>query len=591
MQLLKGRYKFEKVLGQGGMGKVYLTKDIQTGEKVAVKECFVQGKENKNFAERVRREYYFMTKIQHPNIIKAFDFFENKGRYFIVMEYVKGITLQDLIRHFPKSISFEQQLIIIKEICSAVIVLSESGIIHRDLKPDNIMLVGEKLKPKLLDLGIAKDISEELETITNTGLMVGTPDYMSPEQMKEDLKVGKNSDVFSLGVIFYQFLSWNRNSPFYGGNLISTMTRITELELPGLSSIIDTKSNSVDILSEILDYSLKKDPLQRLSCVKDFLRKLNSIPNSSEKKKLPPTEIDGTRTFDHRKKRKLKQKRKEKNTNKKKRSLKTLSWISFCSVFLSVVILYNIGFSQQNNLNQKPKKDAESKRNTKNSNTNIELIHSSEDRKNKSNDQGKLEIEDNLKRKSSKAITLFESAHFFFNQKKYDLAVKDYTKAIDFNPKYSKAYHERGRSLQVQKKYDLAIRDYNKAIELNSKHFLIYHHRGVTFSYQKKYDLAIKDYTKAIELNSKHGQAYNNRGVLFLRKGKYDLAIKDFNKAIEINPKDGQVYKNRGGFFLQVRKYDLAIKDYTKAIEFGYDVDQANKFIKLAKRKLVNAKK
>ncbi|BBM82384.1 serine/threonine-protein kinase [Candidatus Uabimicrobium amorphum] len=268
-RLLHNRYKWEKMLGQGGMGKVYLMTDLRTQKQVAVKECCCPQEDN--VAERIKREYYFMTKIQHPHLIRGLDFFQIQNRYFIVMEYVQGITLCDFVRHHPKSISLEKQLQIMMQICDAVATLNRSGIVHRDIKPENIILTPPDLAPKLLDFGIAKAINGELATITKTDNIIGTPDYMTPEQIDRSIKSYENLDVFSLGIVFYQFLAWLPESPFSTGRIVSTIDRIMHYELPPVFA--KTKDNKQQRISQIISGALRKDPSERIESV-HMLKKL-----------------------------------------------------------------------------------------------------------------------------------------------------------------------------------------------------------------------------------------------------------------------------------------------------------------------------
>ncbi|BBM84700.1 protein kinase domain-containing protein [Candidatus Uabimicrobium amorphum] len=281
VSLLNNRYQFQKTIGQGGMGKVYLVEDTFSGELVVVKECIP--KENaQNVIERIKREYQFMKKIQHPNLVSALDFFQQQGRYFIVMEFVEGMTLQVLIHSHPRSITLEEQLHIAQKICDVVAALNENDIIHRDLKPDNIIVQKNSLEPKLLDLGIAKAINSELANITKTNTIIGTPQYMSPEQIDDKMPIGKNTDVFALGAMLYQFFSWQKHSPFYGGNIISTMDRVLRLEVPPLTACMNTNNHSVVFLSKVLSQALQKDPQQRIASAHDMFLMLQNRDITSD---------------------------------------------------------------------------------------------------------------------------------------------------------------------------------------------------------------------------------------------------------------------------------------------------------------------
>ncbi|MDB9425171.1 tetratricopeptide repeat protein, partial [Microcystis aeruginosa CS-564/01] len=152
-------------------------------------------------------------------------------------------------------------------------------------------------------------------------------------------------------------------------------------------------------------------------------------------------------------------------------------------------------------------------------------------------------------------------------QKKYELALDDFNKAMKLNPNYAMAYFGRGELYYYQKKYELALADFNKAIELDSNLASAYNNRGSIYYYQQKYELALADWNKAIELDSKLAMAYSNRGNIYNDQQKYELALADFNKAIELDSKSAEAYSNRGRFYYYQQKYELALADWNKAIE------------------------
>lgn len=270
-QLLNNRYKPQKMLGHGGMGKVYLMMDTHTQQQVAVKECFVSQKEQ-HVVERIKREYYFMTKIEHEHLVKGLDFFYHKDRYFIVMEYVEGITLSDFLRQHVRSITLEKQLQIAGQICDAVAALNANDIIHRDIKPENIILTADDLRPKLLDFGIAKAVNGELVTITKTNNIIGTPTYMTPEQVDPRIEMRGNLDVFSLGIVFYQFLAWLPHSPFYAGQIVSTLDGIVNKELPILFP--ETRDAQKKYIAKVIAWALRKNPRERIASVQELQKLL-----------------------------------------------------------------------------------------------------------------------------------------------------------------------------------------------------------------------------------------------------------------------------------------------------------------------------
>jgi tetratricopeptide (TPR) repeat protein/S1-C subfamily serine protease len=157
----------------------------------------------------------------------------------------------------------------------------------------------------------------------------------------------------------------------------------------------------------------------------------------------------------------------------------------------------------------------------------------------------------------------------YYEQKKSDLALADFNKAIDINPRLAEAYNNRGGLYYEQKKSDLALADFNKAIDINPNLSQAYVNRGLIYYEQKKSDLALADFNKAIDINPKLAEAYGNRGFLHYEQKKSDLALADFNKAIDINPKLALAYLNRGLIYYEQKKSDLALADFNKAIDIN----------------------
>ncbi|HHT9126660.1 MAG TPA: tetratricopeptide repeat protein [Candidatus Brocadiia bacterium] len=157
----------------------------------------------------------------------------------------------------------------------------------------------------------------------------------------------------------------------------------------------------------------------------------------------------------------------------------------------------------------------------------------------------------------------------YYKKGEYDLAISDYNKAIEINPRLAEAYYNRGTAYGKKGEYDRAILDFNKAIEINPRLAEAYYNRGTAYGKKGEYDRAILDYNKALEINPRLAEAYNNRGTAYSDKGEYDLAILDFNKALEINPRDAKAYINRGNAYNNKGEYDMAILDFNKALEIN----------------------
>jgi len=251
-----GRYKVLGVLGKGAMGTVYKGTDPAINRNVALKTIrldFVNDPEEYNeLRERLTREARAAGMLSHPNIVTIYDVGNEGTLQYIAMEYLEGQTLEEMIRRKTK---FNYRIIsqIITQICSALDYAHKQGIVHRDVKPANIMVVDD-YRVKVMDFGIARVDSSSM---TRTGIAMGTPNYISPEQL-QGKPVDRRCDIFSLGVVMYEMLLHRR--PFRGENLTALIYSIVngELELP---SSVD--KSIPHIFDRILDKALKKDPEER----------------------------------------------------------------------------------------------------------------------------------------------------------------------------------------------------------------------------------------------------------------------------------------------------------------------------------------
>jgi predicted Ser/Thr protein kinase len=217
-QLIVNRYQLEDLVGQGGLGAVYRAGDLQTGRTVAVKMLLEQeaDEEGLKFYQKLfEREIKILRRVKHPNIVAILDAgVTDTGRNFLVMEFLEGRTLGNILEE-DRVWSVERVLNLLRQICPALQTMHDENIIHRDLKPANIMICEENGKEvvKLLDLGIAKLVhgaseSSLLKSITRTGVILGTIQYLAPEQCMES-ELDERVDMYALGTIVYEMLSGN----------------------------------------------------------------------------------------------------------------------------------------------------------------------------------------------------------------------------------------------------------------------------------------------------------------------------------------------------------------------------------------------
>jgi serine/threonine protein kinase/tetratricopeptide (TPR) repeat protein len=210
------RYQIIEELGKGGMGRVYKVLDKETGEKIALKLIKPEIAADKKTVERFRNELSTARKIRHKNICGMFDLGKDKGSYFITMEYISGQDLKALIRQTGE-LTVGKAISIAKQICAGLAEAHKLGVVHRDLKSSNIMIDRDG-NIRIMDFGIARSL--ETKGLTGDGVIIGTPEYMSPEQV-EAKEVDQRSDIYSLGIILYEMVTgrvpFEADTPFAVG--------------------------------------------------------------------------------------------------------------------------------------------------------------------------------------------------------------------------------------------------------------------------------------------------------------------------------------------------------------------------------------
>ncbi len=214
--VLDGRFRVEKLLGGGGMGLVYLAEQVSLGRKVALKVLREDLPLTANMGERFRREALLLSSVDHPGVVRVIDFGHHGAAACLVMELVEGESLETvLLREAPMSVERTESILL--QLAHGLIAIHERGIVHRDLKPDNVTLTktpGGSEQARLLDFGIARLAApDEAQNVTQVGFVLGTPEYMSPEQAMGQA-LDARSDVYSLGVMAYRMLTGTH--PFAG---------------------------------------------------------------------------------------------------------------------------------------------------------------------------------------------------------------------------------------------------------------------------------------------------------------------------------------------------------------------------------------
>jgi serine/threonine protein kinase len=261
------RYQIIEELGRGGMGTVYKVMDKEVNEKIALKVLKPEISFDLKTIERFRNELKIARKISQPNVCRMYDLMKESGTYFITMEYVSGEDLKSTILRLGR-ISMGKALIIAKQICSGLAAAHQLGIVHRDLKPHNIM-IDRAGNVRIMDFGIAR--SAKSKGLTEAGAIIGTPEYMSPEQALGD-EVDIRSDIYSLGVVLFELVTGR--VPFEGSTAVGVaMMQKTELP-PEPVSIND----QIPIeFNHLILKCLEKDPKRRFQSADEVLDQIIRI--------------------------------------------------------------------------------------------------------------------------------------------------------------------------------------------------------------------------------------------------------------------------------------------------------------------------
>ncbi len=269
-----GKYEIREMLGKGAMGVVYKALDPDIGREVAIKTIrfdLSSSTEQEELMGRFIREAQAAGKIHHANIVTIYEVGREKDLTYIVMQYIKGKSLQQMVAEKQKFSTQEINKIIIP-LCDALDYAHRNGVVHRDMKPANI-LIDEEGKPYVVDFGVAR---VETSTLTQTGTTVGTPSYMSPEQIMGK-KVDNRADIFSLGVILYELATGQR--PFSGENISTIMYKIVNEEPPHVTDIERSLPNEYE---KIVERALAKDPNDRFSSCAQFASFLKGEPRDED---------------------------------------------------------------------------------------------------------------------------------------------------------------------------------------------------------------------------------------------------------------------------------------------------------------------
>ena len=572
-------YRIVRQLGSGGMGEVYLAEDIRLNRKVALKLLPPHFTVNPDRVRRFEREARAASALNHPNIVTVYEIGQSNTTHFIATEFVDGKTLRQLINEKPLNLG--ETLNVSMQVADALSGAHAEGIVHRDIKPENIMIRQDGYV-KILDFGLAKlteqqttDADLETPTLlqTNPGLVMGTVQYMSPEQARAK-NVGVRTDIWSLGIVMYELLAGH--VPFSGETPSHVMVSLMEHKLPPLRD----HANVPEELDRFVAKALRKNQKERYQTADQLARDLKglkqklqldshlnewlkTVPSKKDGPPMPPLMPSATVSGTHLADTSPLQSHPTSSAEYFVREIKTHRTLAFSA--LAVVLCSAIGLSYffRN-------------RTTFNLSSKTATVISAA---NPTPDRGTTNEEAYRHYLQGKNLTNQRSAEA--NKK----AIENFAQAIRLDPNFARAYAglayvyhlggtggPRMEGIVWRIEQEKAKQAVKKALELDSNLAEAYAVRGaINFGYEWDFAAAEKDLTTALQLEPNNDIAHFAHAVLCAYRGRFEQALKEIETAMTIAP--GAVFyeRERGKILYFSRRYDEAIAQFARSAELKAD--------------------
>lgn len=557
-----GDYEVLEEIARGGMGIVVRARQTSLNRVVALKMMKANKLDSMEERQRFRREAEAVALMDDPNIVPIYEVGEWRARpdsvpvpYF-TMKFIEGGSLARRMKEFSDP---KEAARLMAKVAHAVHYAHQRGILHRDLKPSNILL-GEGDAPLVADFGLSRQLDAGLQSgLTQTGAIVGTPNYMAPEQTAGTrTALTTATDVHALGVILYELLTGSR--PFQADNVLDTLLKVREQKPSSPRSV--NRRVPVDLETVCLK-CLEKPAGLRYGSAAELAAELERVERGEPVQARPVGRLTRGWRWCMR--------------NRAVASLLVLVTLLLLAG-TTISMLFALDAREQARLAQERSDEAERERHNAEESARKTIAAQAQFANERGLAHARKGEQDKAIEYYNMALELQADAAIYNNRgiayakkEEWDKAIADFTEAIRLNPDLGMAYSERGFAHGMKGEQDKAIEDYSAAIRLDFKDAGVFYHRGLGYTNKEDWDNAIPDYTEAIRLDPNFAEAYDNRGYCLGKKGDWDKAFADHDKAIRLKPSRALGYHNRGAAYGKKGEWNKAITDYTEAIRLKRD--------------------
>jgi serine/threonine protein kinase/lipoprotein NlpI len=542
MPKMLARYQIKKELGRGGMGTVYCAYDPDLKREVALK-TILPGSDGQ-ILKRFANEAEAMSKLVHPHIVKIYDVGNAGETPYLTMEFIDGKSLSEMIRE--EKLPLRRAMEIMKKVTLAIHYAHGKGILHRDIKPANIM-IDSKGEPRVMDFGLALDVSREVR-LSQTGIAVGTPAYMSPEQaLGKKKEIDERSDVYSLGAVMYELLAGV--APFRGATSQIVFQQVIDKEPLSPRKIVPRLPKE---LEKICLTAMAKEKGQRYLNAEEFAKDIDRFLNKKMVLASGPNLV-------HRAKKWVKQNR-----------VPAAIAGAVVVVLLCALVFYAkiqakereliVARQKAREAEEKIKKEAEEK--IREAERRVREAQLEADRKAKlAADRKAREAQLEAERKAREAKLAADKINQNSGAHPANRTGKQNAQAI--------LYNNQGIEYWEQGKKEEAVQAFKQAIAMEPNTVSAHSNLAAVYAEQGQYEDALAELQTALRIDPEYAKAYNNLGVIYHQQHKYTEALAAFQKAVILDPDSRQHLKNLANIYYEKGDLASAATIYEKIVAQG----------------------